>query len=876
MNTQVRKRRKAGEVGMMNLLLLICLYSASQFSGASAEFNETVIKAVLSKEVHIPCKAYAPTAENSVRLILWYKDHNTRPMYSFDARTPMGRHWIEEESLGDRAQFISDVEEPYLRLQSVQYKDEGVYTCRVDYRLTPTVRTKTKLKVIIPPGRLAIIDENGVEADQKIGPYDEGTTIKVTCLVFEGKPAPQVKWWRKSRLLDDTVEYANASVFQNILEYGPLGRDHQGAYLVCQATNTDKVSPQAKGVTLDINFKPSTVEILGTREPMTAEKEHTVECQSIGARPAADITWWLDDIDLTNQSVTAKDKEGNVSSSIMTITPREEDAGKLLTCKAQSPVINHEPLNDTWKLEIYYAPKVTLALDAELDPNDIKEGDNVTFICNVTANPKVDKVSWYHKGTAIHHNATAGVKIRNHKLILKMVEREQAGVYTCVANNGIGDGTSQPIFLNIKYVPVCSDERDAVVGVAKGTDVQLQCIVDASPGDVSFKWYFRSPKELLPIDEERYTVQDRTSKLTYHVRTEHDYGEFLCYAENELGEQALPCQFDLVPAGKPDSLENCTVTNQTSDTIFIACLPGFNGGLDQHFVVVVQAYDDKVRGEILRNATEKEQPVFVIEGLQPGASYLLAIYAENVKGRSDDSILHGFTLPLAPGERTLPSTHIFPITPILGVLIGVVGALVIVAVVVVVVMKLRSDARAKESPKGRSESNLKGPHAPLQPAKDGDDGPDVILYPSYEEVDGIPSKLKHANIYETVQCDSKENGKNSEADDVEYAELTFTNGKNKTKNKKSGVNGTIRTSEENTIYASIDHTRTALQNTKQQQQQPKQQQQQPKQQPKQQQQQQDHNQQLLKGKQAIDHLDTAAQGENEHIPLMDTALESSV
>lgn len=48
----------------------------------------------------------------------------------------------------------------------------------------------------------------------------------------------------------------------------------------------------------------------------------------------------------------------------------------------------------------------------------------------------------------------------------------------------------------------------------------------------------------------------------------------------------------------------------------------------------------------------------------------------------------------------------------------------LVAVVVVVVMKLRGDTRTI---KGRPEGGAKGPHSPLHPAKDGDDGPDVIL-----------------------------------------------------------------------------------------------------------------------------------------------------
>ncbi|ROT76222.1 putative nephrin-like, partial [Penaeus vannamei] len=192
-------------------------------------------------------------------------------------------------------------------------------------------------------------------------------------------------------------------------------------------------------------------------------------------------------------------------------------------------------------------------------------------------------------------------------------------------------------------------------------------------------------------------------------------------------------------------------------------------------------------------------PSFTLEDLPPESDYLVKVYAQNVKGKSVEQVLHGFTLPSAQPGTAVPATHIFPITPILGVLIGVVAALVLVAVVVVVVMKLRGDTRTI---KGRPEGGAKGPHSPLHPAKDGDDGPDVILCrtvwgrggpwggagegrgvgggggwargrkrgtgtvwkdSTYEDVDGIPQKLKHANIYETVPYDTKDkNSKNSE------------------------------------------------------------------------------------------------------------------
>lgn len=41
-------------------------------------------------------------------------------------------------------------------------------------------------------------------------------------------------------------------------------------------------------------------------------------------------------------------------------------------------------------------PVVTLKMGSSLNPEDIKEGDDVYFECNIRANPKAYKLSWFH------------------------------------------------------------------------------------------------------------------------------------------------------------------------------------------------------------------------------------------------------------------------------------------------------------------------------------------------------------------------------------------------------------------------------------------------------------------------------------------------
>ena len=41
-------------------------------------------------------------------------------------------------------------------------------------------------------------------------------------------------------------------------------------------------------------------------------------------------------------------------------------------------------------------PVVTLKMGSKLNPDDIKEGDDVYFECLIQSNPKPYKMSWYH------------------------------------------------------------------------------------------------------------------------------------------------------------------------------------------------------------------------------------------------------------------------------------------------------------------------------------------------------------------------------------------------------------------------------------------------------------------------------------------------
>ena len=80
---------------------------------------------------------------------------------------------------------------------------------------------------------------------------------------------------------------------------------------------------------------------------------------------------------------------------------------------------------------------------------DIKEGGNVTFSCNSTANP-LPTTSWTKDESPITNNSRISFSVVNRVLTITNVNRKDSGEYRCVSSNKLGNDTSKPAELNVK------------------------------------------------------------------------------------------------------------------------------------------------------------------------------------------------------------------------------------------------------------------------------------------------------------------------------------------------------------------------------------------------------------------------------------------
>ncbi|XP_011051405.1 PREDICTED: uncharacterized protein LOC105144270 isoform X4 [Acromyrmex echinatior] len=617
----------------------------------------TDAEAVAGGIAQLPCDVKPPLSGDKLHLVIWYKEEADAPIYSFDTRgrdsPDQGNHW-QDHSLEGRAFFKHSETPAKLTLEKVRESDAAVYRCRVDFKQSPTRNSKVNLTVIIPPEQLSILDEDGRShiPHYILGPYSEGASLNITCVAAGGRPQPRVTWWQGTSLLDNSYETVDAKRVRNVLQLEKLGREHLRTFLTCQATNNNMVTPISSSVSLDMNLKPLWVRIQGESRPLSAGKTYEIGCEVVGARPSPTITWSKGNMILRNARETTS-PDGNVTTSILTFVPGIEDAGKILYCRGGVPDIPNSELEDGWKLNIFHEPVVTLELGSNLNSSAIREGIDVYFECNIKSNPWVYKVSWRHNGNPLYHNRATGTIISNQSLVLQSVTRSRAGIYTCIGNNQEGDGESNPLNLDIKFVPVCQHGQTKVFGVARQETARIPCELEANPPEVSFTWKFNNTMEAVDIPQAHVTSDRTRSTASYTPMTELDYGTLLCWGSNDQGTQLEPCVYHIVPAGRPDTPHNCSLLNQTTDSIYVECIEGFDGGLPQKFTMQVDRETGSGKGggpTTVFNQTSKV-PVFSVSNLDPGSNYEVSIYSTNAKGRSETVHFRATTLNL-PERRT--------------------------------------------------------------------------------------------------------------------------------------------------------------------------------------------------------------------------------
>ncbi|XP_055948991.1 cell adhesion molecule DSCAM-like isoform X3 [Argiope bruennichi] len=229
--------------------------------------------------------------------------------------------------------------------------------------------------------------------------------------------------------------------------------------------------------------------------------------------------------------------------------------------------------------------------------------------------------------------------LENGSLVIRDVEKQDAGLYLCEASNGVGESLSEVVKLTVN-VPPRFNQSFEVKTVKEHEEVVLSCDAHGeSPLTVSWKRYQR------PIDRSvlsRYVLREHVhpnglkSQLSIPSVLRADSGLFSCEASNDYGREEKSIQ--LIVQAPPESPEGMQLLQVTSRQITFSWTAPSSGNSPITGYIVVYNQSRKAKDEPLESvrvpATETK---VTITGLNPGSTYVFKVHAENALGRSGPS-----------------------------------------------------------------------------------------------------------------------------------------------------------------------------------------------------------------------------------------------
>ncbi|CAO1382178.1 unnamed protein product, partial [Diamesa tonsa] len=249
----------------------------------------------------------------------------------------------------------------------------------------------------------------------------------------------------------------------------------------------------------------------------------------------------------------------------------EEDRGGYM-CQ-----INTDPMKSQIGTLTVVIPPDFIAEDTSSDVI-VPEGSSVKLTCRARGFPE-PIVTWRREdGGDIVLKDPMGTKTlvasyRGEALKLTKIARNEMGSYLCIASNSVPPSVSKRISLNIHFHPVIHVPNQ-LVGAPLGTDVQIECHVEASPKSINY--WIKDTGEMI-VSSSKYLVQEHSRSLyemkmsvTVKKFEKDDVGSYRCIAKNSLGEVDSSIRLYEIPGPSRKILPPKNVNSENNEIIKVS------------------------------------------------------------------------------------------------------------------------------------------------------------------------------------------------------------------------------------------------------------------------------------------------------------------
>ncbi|XP_032144811.1 neurofascin isoform X21 [Sapajus apella] len=257
----------------------------------------------------------------------------------------------------------------------------------------------------------------------------------------------------------------------------------------------------------------------------------------------------------------------------------------------------------------------------------------------------IPTLRWFKNGQGSNLDGGNYHVYENGSLEIKMIRKEDQGIYTCVATNILGKAENQ-VRLEVKDpTRIYRMPEDQVA--KRGTTVQLECRVKHDPSlKLTVSW--------LKDDEPLYIgnrMKREDDSLTIFGVAERDQGSYTCVASTELdqdlakayltvlADQATPTnRLAALPKGRPDRPRDLELTDLAERSVRLTWIPGDdnNSPITDY---VVQFEEDQFQPGVWHDHSKYPGSVnSAVLRLSPYVNYQFRVIAINEVGSSHPSL----------------------------------------------------------------------------------------------------------------------------------------------------------------------------------------------------------------------------------------------
>ncbi|XP_015995946.2 neurofascin isoform X13 [Rousettus aegyptiacus] len=440
-----------------------------------------------------------------------------------------------------------------------------------------------------------------------------GMDLLLECIA-SGVPTPDIAWYKKGGdLPSDKAKFEN---FNKALRITNISEEDSGEYF-CLASN--KMGSIRHTISVRVKAAPYWLD-----EPqnliLAPGEDGRLVCRANG-NPKPTVQWMVNGEPLQsappnpNREVAGDTiifRDTQVSSRAVYQCNTSNEHGYLLA-NAFVSVLDVPPrMLSPWNQLI----RVILYNRTRLD-------------CPFFGSP-IPTLRWFKNGQGSNLDGGNYHVYENGSLEIKMIRKEDQGIYTCVATNILGKAENQ-VRLEVKDpTRIYRMPEDQVT--KRGTTVQLECRVKHDPSlKLTVSW--------LKDDEPLYIgnrMKKEDDSLTIFGVAERDQGSYTCIASTELDQDLAKAHLTVL--GRPDRPRDLELTDLAERSVRLTWIPGDdnNSPITDY---VVQFEEDQFQPGVWHDHSKFPGSVnSAVLQLSPYVNYQFRVIAVNEVGSSHPSL----------------------------------------------------------------------------------------------------------------------------------------------------------------------------------------------------------------------------------------------